>query len=435
MKKLLLTTFALANLIGASAQLSSIGMPDSAATINVLNGTVPYMITNPLGNTGNGFSNSPAAVLISPNNNISEQLYFYDLDLNIPAGATITGVEVNHIHGGCNSGSYTIDSLYLAYNGAIVSAPQRDSASAFTTNISGNSSDLWSANLTPALVNDNSFGIILQSTTTGICTFSQADLQVEIFYINCMPNDLTGIPDSATTINTNNGIVSYNITNPLGYSGNGFLNSPIAVLISPNNNISDQLYFYDLDLNIPAGATITGVEVNHKHGGCNSGSYTIDSLFLAYNGAIISAPKRDSASAFTTNISGNASDLWLANLTPALVNDNSFGIILHSTTSGICTFAQADLQVKISYCSILATSADLDHQSDVKISPNPAETEVLLHVNEALIGQSYAIIDYLGKAKLTGTISHDNTHLDVTSLTPGMYFILVGNDNFKFIKR
>jgi hypothetical protein len=158
-------------------------------------------------------------------------------------------------------------------------------------------------------------------------------------------------------------------------------------------------------------------------------------LFLAYNGAIISAPKRDSASAFTTNISGNASDLWSANLTPALVNDNSFGIILHSTTSGICTFAQADLQVKISYCSILATSADLDHQSDVKISPNPAETEVLLHVNEALIGQSYAIIDYLGKAKLTGTISHDNTHLDVTSLTPGMYFILVGNDNFKFIKR
>jgi hypothetical protein len=91
--------------------------------------------------------------------------------------------------------------------------------------------------------------------------------------------------------------------------------------------------------------------------------------------------------------------------------------------------------VKISYCSTLATSADLDHQSEVRISPNPAETEVMLHVNEALIGQSYAIIDYFGKAQLTGTISHDNTHLDVSSLTPGMYFILVGDVSLKFVKR
>ena len=67
-----------------------------------------------------------------------------------------------------------------------------------------------------------------------------------------------GIPDSAINITVPNGLVSYVITNPLGYSGSGFANSPVAVLFNPNN-VSNQLYFYDLDLNIPAGATITGV--------------------------------------------------------------------------------------------------------------------------------------------------------------------------------
>jgi hypothetical protein len=142
--KTLLTAFILSLSLSAFSQTSSIGIPDSATNISVPNGLVSYVITNPLGYNGSGFANSPVAVLINPND-VSNQLYFYDLDLNIPVGATITGVEVTHKHGGCNSGSYTIDSLYLAYNGNIISSAKRDSASAFTTNISGSSSDLWSA--------------------------------------------------------------------------------------------------------------------------------------------------------------------------------------------------------------------------------------------------------------------------------------------------
>ena len=41
-----------------------------------------------------------------------------------------------------------------------------------------------------------------------------------------------GIPDSATNITVPNGLVSYVITNPLGYTGSGFVNSPVAVLIN-----------------------------------------------------------------------------------------------------------------------------------------------------------------------------------------------------------
>ncbi len=431
--KTILTAFILAISLSAFAQTSSIGIPDSAANITVPNGLVSYVITNPLGYTGSGFANSPVVVLINPNN-VSNQLYFYDLDLNIPAGATITGVKVTHKHGGAGASSFTIDSLHLAYNGNIISSAKRDSALAFTTNISGNSSDLWSASLTPTIVNDNSFGIILQSHTTGISTFSQADLQLEVFYTVCSPNNTIGIPDSAINITVPNGLVSYVITNPLGYTGSGFANSPVVVLINPNN-VSNQLYFYDLDLNIPAGTTITGVEVTHKHGGAGASSFTIDSLYLAYNGNIISSAKRDSALAFTTNISGNSLDLWSASLTPAIVNDNSFGIILQSHTTGISTFSQADLQVNVFYCSIVASVNSITNQSQIRIFPNPTDSELRFESAQSKVGAYYQIFDYTGKLYYSDRVVSDDFVIDVSELPRGLYVIRIDETNLKFIKR
>ena len=417
----------------AFSQNSVIGIPDSAKNIPAANGQVSYVITNPLGYNGNGFTNSPVAVLIQPNN-VSNYLNFYDLDLSVPGNATITGVEVTHKHGGCNAGSFTIDSMYLAYNGAIISTANRDSASAFTTNMNGNSSDLWNANLSTAIVNDNSFGIILQSYTTGICTFSQADIQVKVYYSDCTPVNSSGYPDSAANVAVPNGLVSYVVTNPLGHNANGFANTPVAVLIQPNN-VSNQLYFYDLDFSVPGNATITGVEVAHKHGGCNSGSYTIDSLFLAYNGSIVSTAKRDSASAFTTNINGGTFDLWAANLTPAMVNDNSFGIILQSYTTGICTFVQSDLEVKVHYCASTNSIASNEQQLDVIIYPNPVESILHVEIAQAVEPRNYKILDYTGKHLLSGTLGIDEDTIDVSSLPSSFYVIQINETNLKFIKK
>jgi hypothetical protein len=416
----------------AFSQSSSIGIPDSASNIIVPNGLVSYVITNPLSHTGSGFTNPPMAVLISPNN-VSNQLYFYDLDVNVPVGATITGVEVTHKHGGGGCNSYTIDSLYLAYNGNIISSAKRDSAFLLTTNISGSSSDLWSASLTPAIVNDNSFGIILQSNTTGICTFSQADLQIEVFYTECNTYNIIGIPDSASNIIVPNGLVSYVITNPLSHTGSGFTNPPMAVLISPNN-VSNQLYFYDLDVNVPVGATITGVEVTHKHGGGGCNSYTIDSLYLAYNGNIISSAKRDSAFLLTTNISGSSSDLWSASLTPAIVNDNSFGIILQSNTTGICTVSQADLQVNVFYCTTPASINSIIKQPLINIFPNPTNSELRLELSQFMVGGLYQIFDYKGILYNSGQVVNDKFIIDVSQLPNGLYIIRFEETNLKFIK-
>jgi len=243
-----------------------------------------------------------------------------------------------------------------------------------------------------------------------------------------------GIPDSAANITVPNGLVSYVITNPLGYTGSGFANAPVAVLINPND-VSNQLYFYDLDLNIPAGASITGVEVTHKHGGCNAGSYTIDSLYLAYNGNIISSAKRDSASsALTTNISGNPSDLWSAALTPAIVNDNSFGIILQSYTTGGCTFAQTDLQVNVFYCTTVASVNSITKQSQINIFPNPTNSELRVESSQLKVGGLYQIFDYTGKLYNSGQVVSDNFIIDVSQLPTGLYVIRIEETNLKFIK-
>ena len=243
-----------------------------------------------------------------------------------------------------------------------------------------------------------------------------------------------GIPDSAANITVPNGLVSYVITNPLGYTGSGFANSPVVVLINPNN-VSNQLYFYDLDLNIPAGATITGVKVTHKHGGAGASSFTIDSLHLAYNGNIISSAKRDSALAFTTNISGNSLDLWSASLTPAIVNDNSFGIILQSHTTGISTFSQADLQVNVFYCSIVASVNSITNQSQIRIFPNPTDSELRFESAQSKVGAYYQIFDYTGKLYYSDRVVSDDFVIDVSELPRGLYVIRIDETNLKFIKR
>src|SRR5579863_4169025 len=131
---------------------------------------------------------------------------------------------------------------------------------------------------------------------------------------------MTGIPDSAQNITHTGSTGQYSITNPLGYNGTFFTNSPTTANCT-NNCKSDYLYFYDLGLTLPGNSTIKGIQVIQTHGGCNSGSYVIDTLRLASNGSVISIAKRDSAPGGTvTDTLGSSSDNWSAVLTPALIN-------------------------------------------------------------------------------------------------------------------
>jgi hypothetical protein len=162
-------------------------------------------------------------------------------------------------------------------------------------------------------------------------------------------------------------------------------------------------------------------------------------LYLAYNGNIISSVKRDSSSALygtsAINVSGNSLDLWSANLTAAIVNDNSFGIILQSHTTGTCTFSQTDLQVNVFFCTTVASINTITKPSQIKIFPNPTDTELRVEIFESKVGELYQIFDYTGKLYTSGLIVSDNFVIDVSQLPTGPYVMRIDETNLKFIKR
>ena len=46
----------------------------------------------------------------------------------------------------------------------------------------GSSNDMWGATLTPAIVNSNGFGVMINGTGNGICTFGVFDVRVNVYY-------------------------------------------------------------------------------------------------------------------------------------------------------------------------------------------------------------------------------------------------------------
>lgn len=439
LSKKIITLFIVIVSLNVFGQSPSIGIPDSVKNVSFPGSTGAYNISssNPLNHTGSSFSNPPIATSCVMNCK-SDYLYFYDLNLNVPAGATITGVKVYHTRGGCNAGASVIDTLHLAYNGAIVSTAKRDSTGNVITDTLGSSSDLWGAALTPAMVNSNSFGVFINSTGTGICTFMQSNIQVNVYYTICSASNFSGIPDSVMNVPFPGSTGQYSITNPLTHSGTAFTNPPITSTCVFNCK-TDYLYFYDLNINVPVSSTITGVEVIHGRGGCNSGSYMTDTLQLAYNGATISGVKSDVANPNGLDTLGSSSDSWGAALTPAIVNANSFGIFLHGTGTGICTFGQFNIVVNVYYCTttgIGTTSSTITNSS--RIFPNPVSEFLQLEIDSKNIGNSYSIFDYTGKLIQTGKAESELNQINTSAFSSGMYFIRINGENpqtIKFIKK
>jgi hypothetical protein len=242
-----------------------------------------------------------------------------------------------------------------------------------------------------------------------------------------------GIPDSVQNVSKPGSTGQYIISNPLVHNGTQFTNAPVDVLTPPNSK-SDYLYFYDLDLNVPAGATITGVEVIHGRGGCNTGSYVIDSLHLAYNGAIISNTKRDSTS-YGTDTLGSPTDNWGATLTPALVNDNSFGLYINSTGTGICTFQQGNIQVKICYCLNSSNGINsIINEVNVSVFPNPVNDNLTLVFGIENIKNTYKIYDFTGKIVAIGSLNGKTSQIKTVGFNKGLYFIVIDGLNVSPIK-
>ena len=74
--------------------------------------------------------------------------------------------------------------------------------------------------------------------------------------------------------------------------------------------------------------------------------------------------------------------------------------------------------------------------TDLSIYPNPASS--MLNLNSNLIGESYSIIDPLGKVVSKGTINSLNSSIDINNLTNGVYLLWINqkvNKAFRILKK
>jgi hypothetical protein len=74
----------------------------------------------------------------------------------------------------------------------------------------------------------------------------------------------------------------------------------------------------------------------------------------------------------------------------------------------------------------------------INISPNPTSSKITVKASLALIGEEFTIYDQLGKAVMSGVITSEETEIDLSNLTEGVYLFKAGaemQETFKIIKQ
>ena len=74
----------------------------------------------------------------------------------------------------------------------------------------------------------------------------------------------------------------------------------------------------------------------------------------------------------------------------------------------------------------------------INISPNPTTSKITVKSSLELIGKEFTIYDQLGKEVKSGVITDEETEIDISNLTEGLYLFKTGaemQESFKIIKQ
>ena len=81
-----------------------------------------------------------------------------------------------------------------------------------------------------------------------------------------------------------------------------------------------------------------------------------------------------------------------------------------------------------------ATVESIQIEKSFSVFPNPTSNQMRIQTNSLKTGTTYAMYDYTGKSIFSGTIISENTLLDMSSFSKGMYFLTIGNNLEETIK-
>jgi hypothetical protein len=80
----------------------------------------------------------------------------------------------------------------------------------------------------------------------------------------------------------------------------------------------------------------------------------------------------------------------------------------------------------------------IHEKNNLSLSPNPTTSKISVKSSLELIGKEFIIYDQLGKEVKSGKITSEDTEIDLSNLTEGMYLFRVGaemQESFKIIKQ
>lgn len=151
-------------------------------------------------------------------------------------------------------------------------------------------------------------------------------------------------------------ITFYNVQNAAASStGTGdwqFVGNQYRTQFEPATTALSDLFFTGFGFSIPTGATILGVTVSAALASQFSTTSVVSQVSLWQTGATIGTIKTPLTPFTTTDayeVYGNSTDLWGAALTPAIVNDPSFGFAIAVVTDTSRVFIGGPFYVTVYY--------------------------------------------------------------------------------------
>lgn len=177
-------------------------------------------------------------------------------------------------------------------------------------------------------------------------------------------------------------------------SGNwSFVGTQWRSNFNPGSSALANLVFMGFGFSIPPTATILGIIVTSTLVSQATTAGTLSQVALYYMNAVLGTIKTPGTNFTTTPTPqsyGSTSDLWGASLTPAIVNDPSFGFAMAATCDSIRVFIGQPFQVTVYYTTTTsgssALAAGIDGPTCLKMSDsnNPNSWNP---VNTAFIGR------------------------------------------------
>lgn len=221
--------------VGYQAQISHV--PDSnATTVNQTNNSS----TQTNNNTYWGLNSGQYRSNFNPGTSPLSAFFATGFGFTIPSAATILGVIVNFGVNSQSSSTGTVAQVALWYLGA-QEGTAKSPATPITTSIVytpyGSAADLWGAALTPAIVNDPSFGFAISCTLTTSRAFLNFPFSVTVYYTLSGSGTVAQITSIVLENEVNPGLARVTTTQPHGLIPNIYI-SLVGVQPSVVANIS-----------------------------------------------------------------------------------------------------------------------------------------------------------------------------------------------------